>query len=74
MNCSKETNHAECIPFSVYTTDIFAEEFASGNFTETGQRKLELSEWLSENRKTGNNRYVVDNAGGGMPYHTIYIL
>ena len=44
LNCGKETNHAECRPWSGYTHDDFLIEFGHNNFTEDGQRKMPYGE------------------------------
>lgn len=38
LNCGKETNHAECKPFSKYNYDDFKIEFEYGNFDNDGNR------------------------------------
>lgn len=38
LKCQKETNHAECKPFSKYNYDDFKIEFEYGNFDNDGNR------------------------------------
>ena len=38
LNCGKETNHAECRPWSGYTREDFMTEFNYHNFDEKGNR------------------------------------
>lgn len=38
LKCQKETNHAECKPFSKYNYDDFKIEFEYSNFDEDGNR------------------------------------
>ena len=38
LKCNKETNHAECKPFSKYTYEDFLVEFNYGNFDKEGNR------------------------------------
>ena len=44
LPCGKETNHAECISASKYDSNMFFEEYKSGNFDSEGNRVLSLSE------------------------------
>ena len=45
LNCKSVTNHAECIPGSKYTREVFLREYKSGNFDKEGNRIASLSEW-----------------------------
>jgi len=41
LSCGRETNHAECKPFTHYAHHQFLEEFYGNNFTPEGTRKKE---------------------------------
>lgn len=38
LNCQRETNHVECVPFTKYTYNDFKLEFNNGNFDKEGNR------------------------------------
>lgn len=38
LNCQRETNHVECVPFTKYTYNDFLLEFNNGNFDKEGNR------------------------------------
>ena len=44
LNCKIEINHVECVEFSHYDSEMFREEFLSGNFQKDGSRVVTLSQ------------------------------
>ena len=44
LNCKKETNHVECLPWGKYTKEDFFIEFNNNNFTKEGKRRLDYNE------------------------------
>ena len=81
LHCKKETNHAECKPFTHYDYEDFLCEFENGNFTESGARKMsygelrsklnneemqEMKEIKSKEKKEVSN-YVIPVSTNGLP-------
>lgn len=43
LNCKIDINHAECVEFSCYDSEMFRKEFQAGNFKKDGSRAVPLS-------------------------------
>ena len=44
LTCGRETNHAECRPWSGYTKEDFDLEYKYNNFDKNGNRKMSYGE------------------------------
>lgn len=53
LKCQKETNHAECKPYSHYSYEDFKFEFENGNFDKKGNRKMKYGLFKNEMNKKG---------------------
>lgn len=66
LKCKRETNHAECKPFTRYDFEQFKEEYEYGNFSEEGLRIMPYSR-LKELIRHGEVEKKKTLANGGNP-------
>lgn len=46
--CGGGTNHVECVPYSIYSREVFRQEYDDGNFGCGGQRILPFTKWKTK--------------------------
>lgn len=67
LTCQRETNHAECKPFTKYQYEDFKTEWEYDNFTPEGKRKQTYGELRGDinNGKAERKKTLCDGGSAG---------